>query len=75
MEALNSVHASDPTQDPTFMKQRARLANVLGSVTRNTNAAFAHGWGEAVIFALSGKSGSATMDLSWGSYQQHFPKP
>jgi hypothetical protein len=54
------------------MKARATLANVLGAVTRNTNAAFVHGWGAAVMFALSGRHGSATMDLTWNSKSLHY---
>jgi hypothetical protein len=70
--ALNKAPA-DPRQDPDFMKQRSRLANVLGAVTRNSNAAFVNGWGEALIFALSGKRGVAEMSLAWDSNQMHFP--
>jgi hypothetical protein len=70
--ALKTAPAGNPAQDPSFMKQRARLANALGTVTRNTDAAFVHGWGEAVIFALSGKHGAAEMDISWNSNQRHY---
>lgn len=72
MAALKKAPA-DPTQDRDFMKQRSRLANVLGAVTRNTDAAFVHGWGEAVMFALSGRRGTAEMRLTWNSNEMHFP--
>ena len=73
--ALDKAPADNPTQDPGFMKARAKLANVLGAVTRNTDAAFVHGWGAAVMFALSGKHGSAEMDLTWNSKNLHFGPP
>jgi hypothetical protein len=70
--ALDQAPAANPSQDAGFMKTRATLANVLGAVTRNTNAAFVHGWGAAVMFALSGRHGSATMDLTWNSKSLHY---
>ena len=63
---------SDPEHDPSFIKARDHLANVLGTVTRNTDAAFVHGWGEAVMFVLSGRHGSAGMDITWNSQNLHF---
>jgi hypothetical protein len=72
LKALQNVTAGDPSRDPNFMKQQAHLENALGAVTRNTNAAFVHGWGVAVIFALSSRHGSAEMDLVWGSNRRHF---
>jgi hypothetical protein len=70
--ALSQAPPADPSQDPDFMKARAALAKVLGAVTRNTDAAFVHGWGAAVMFALSGRHGSATMDLIWNSKSLHY---
>jgi hypothetical protein len=73
--ALGKAPADNPTQDPAFMKARAKLANVLGAVTRNTDAAFVHGWGAAVMFALSGNHGSAEMVLTWNSKNLRFGPP
>jgi hypothetical protein len=73
--ALGKASAENPTQDPGFVKARTKLANVLGAVTRNTDAAFVHGWGAAVMFALSGKHGSAEMNLTWNSKNLHFGPP
>jgi hypothetical protein len=70
--ALDAVHTGDPTKDPAFMKARDKLANVLGAVTRNTDAAFVHGWGAAVMFALSGGHGSREMDLTWDGKTLHY---
>ena len=72
MDALNKAPADKPTEDPEFLKARAKLSNVLGAVTRNTSAAFVHGWGAAVMFALSGMHGVAEMDLTWNSKNLHF---
>jgi hypothetical protein len=70
--ALSHAPAGNPSQDAGFMKARAKLANVLGDVTRNTSAAFVHGWGAAVMFALSGRHGTAEMDLTWNSKSLHY---
>jgi hypothetical protein len=75
MSALNAASVGDPTQDPDFMKSRAKLSSVLGGVTRNTSAPFAHGWGTAVMFALSGMHGAASMDLNWNSKNLYFGPP
>jgi len=72
LTVLRTLPAGDPSKNPEFMKRRDRLAGVLGNITRNTNSAFVHGWGEAVIFALSGNAGSPAMDLAWNSYQNHY---
>lgn len=73
LNALNAVNSADPAHDPGFVTARANLANVLGSVTRNTDGGFVHGWGEAVLFALSGNAGTAAMDLTWSGKSLHFP--
>ena len=70
--ALSQAPAGNPSQDAGFMKAREKLANVLGDVTRNTSAAFVHGWGAAVMFALSGRHGAAEMDLTWNSKSLHY---
>ena len=70
--ALSQTPAGNPSQDAGFMQARAKLANVLGDVTRNTSAAFVHGWGLAVMFSLSGRRGSAEMDLTWNSKSVHY---
>jgi hypothetical protein len=73
LNAIAAVPAgSDPSKDANFMKRRANLANVLGDVTRRTDAAFVHGWGAAVMFALSGRHGTAAMDVGWAGKSQHF---
>jgi len=72
MAALGHAPPADPLHDPVFVKARENLAKVLGAVTRKTNAAFVHGWGEAVMFVLSGKHGLAEMDVTWNSKSLHF---
>jgi hypothetical protein len=72
LKILAEKAVADPSHDPDFIKQRSQLANVLGSVTRNTNAGFVPGWGVAVISRLSLGQGSAEMDLVWGSNRQHY---
>ena len=70
--ALDDAPIEDPTGDTGLLKARAHLANVLGSVTRKTDAAFVHGWGAAVLFALSGRHGSAEMNMTWNSKTLQF---
>lgn len=72
LEAAEGSTSDDPRLDERFMKARQHLANVLGTVTRNTAAAFIHGWGEAVMFALSGRHGRADMEVTWNSKSFHF---
>jgi hypothetical protein len=72
LATVKTLPPGDPSSNPDFMKRRDRLAAVLGGITRNTSAAFVPGWGEAVIFALSGKAGSPSMDLAWNSHQYHY---
>jgi hypothetical protein len=75
LAVLKTLPPGDPSANPDFMKRRDRLAGVLGGITRNTNAAFVHGWGEAVTFALSGRAGTPVMDLAWNGHQYHYGQP
>ncbi len=77
IHAISAVSANDPTHDPAFMKARDTLADLLGNVARNSDAAFEPGWGEAVTFGLSGGHGVAQMDIVWSGGTQHYgpPKP
>jgi hypothetical protein len=75
LAALDAAPAGDPGGDENFMKQRRQLANALGGIARNTNAAFAPGWGEAAIFALSGRRGQVAMDLQWDGQKLHLESP
>jgi hypothetical protein len=73
--ALENAPAQNPQQDASFMRARANLANVLGTVTRKTDAAFVHGWGASVLFALSERHGSAQMTLTWNSKTLQYGAP
>jgi hypothetical protein len=44
----------DPSQDPTFMKKRASLAQALDAATRNTKAAFNQNFPVCVMATLAG---------------------
>lgn len=72
LKALEGLSGDDPSKDAAFMSTRTNLANVLGEVTRKTDAAFVHGWGAAVLFGLSGKRGHATLDITWDSKSLNF---
>lgn len=72
-KVAKSLGNQNPASDPNFTKARRNLASVLGAVTRKTDAAFVHGWGAAVLFALSGRHGKAQMDLTWNSKTLHYP--
>jgi len=74
LDAAESA-SSNPENDQGFLKARGRLVNILGEVTRKTDAAFVHGWGEAVMFVLSGRHGSAEIDMKWNSQALRFVSP
>ena len=73
LSALKSSTAKDPTTDPNFMKKRKDLQSVLGQVTRNSRAAFAGGWGIAVMEAVCQFAAPVTMDINAdGNIKQHY---
>jgi len=73
LSARKSSTAKDPTTDPNFMKTRKDLQAVLGQVTRHSRAAFAGGWGTAVMEAVCQFAAPATMDIGAdGSIKQHY---
>ncbi len=73
LSALKSTTAADPTTDKNFMKKRKDLEAVLGQVTRNSRAAFAGGWGVAVMETVSQFAAPVTMDISAdGNIKQHY---
>jgi hypothetical protein len=74
LKAIEASTSADPASDGEFMKQRSQLANILGEITRKTDAAFVHGWGAAVMFALSGRHGAAQVSLRWDSKTLKFPQ-
>jgi len=73
LAAVSAASGSDPTKNTEVMKARARLADLLGSVTRNSEAQYVHGWSEAVTFGLTGGKAQANMDLLWTGQARHYP--
>jgi hypothetical protein len=65
----------DPSMDPDFIALREKLAKRLGSVAKNSNAAFVGGWGPAVMFALSGKCANVEMQVAWDGNVKSFHTP
>ncbi len=73
LSAMKSSTVKDPTTDPNFMRKRKELEAVLGQVTRNSRAAFAGGWGIAVMEAVCQFAAPVTMDISAdGNIKQHY---
>lgn len=72
LSTIDKIKTADPKTDPDFMAQHTRLAKNLGSVAKNSNAAFVAGWGPAVMFALSGKRGNVKMNISWNGNSKSF---
>ncbi len=72
MATVEQSTTEDFTHDHDFMEARTILAGKLASVIENTNAAFVRGWGAAVMFAMSGESGQAELDLAWDTKTLHF---
>ena len=71
--ALKSSTAKDATTDPNFMKKRKDLEAVIGQVTRHSRAAFAGGWGIAVMEAVSHFAAPVAMDITAdGNIKQHY---
>ena len=66
---------ADPTKDADFMRHRRKVAAALAAVTRDAHAAFAGGWGLAVMFALSGSAAALTMDIGWDANAKHYERP
>ena len=76
LAALQQSTAADFSQDPKFMAARDALAGVLGQVARKSRAAFAGGWGVAVMEEVSGFAAPATLDISAdGGIKQHYESP
>jgi hypothetical protein len=74
--ALQQSTAADFSKDPKFMAARDALAGVLGQVARKSRAAFAGGWGVAVMEEVSGFAAPATLDISAdGGIKQHYESP
>ncbi len=57
----------DAAGDASFDDRREKLAGALAAVTRNAQAAFVGGWGLAVMYALSGGSADAQVEISLGA--------
>jgi hypothetical protein len=72
LKAINQAKGPDPSTDVGFMKKRDELSNALQEVTRNVRAAFAEGWGLAVMYALAPGQPHISMDISWTGNTQHY---
>ncbi len=72
LSVLKSSTANDPATDPNFMKKRKDLEAVLGQVTRNSRAAFAGGWGIAVMENVCQFAAPVTMDISADGIKKHY---
>jgi hypothetical protein len=64
LSALKATTAADPTADRKFMKARRNLEAAIGQVTRNSRAAFAGGWGVAVMETVCQFAAPLTMDIT-----------
>ncbi|MDR3748056.1 MAG: hypothetical protein P4M04_07885 [Acidobacteriota bacterium] len=73
LAALEQSKNPDPSKDRKFMAARAALAGMLGQVTRHSRAAFAGGWGIAVMEQVSGFAAPASLDIAAdGGIKQHY---
>jgi hypothetical protein len=72
---LAASPTADPTKDADFMSHRRKVAAALAAVTHDAHAAFAGGWGLAVMFALSGSAPALTMDIGWDANARHYEAP
>jgi hypothetical protein len=72
LSAVERSTETDPTTDPDFLKKREALSDVLGAVARRTRAAFAEGWGLAVMATLSNGMARVSMNIGWNSQMRHY---
>ncbi|MBV9084769.1 MAG: hypothetical protein JOZ62_18995 [Acidobacteriaceae bacterium] len=56
------------------MKSRDELAAVLQHVTHDAHAAFADGWGLAVMYRLAQQKPRLSMDIAWGGATRHYER-
>lgn len=76
LKVTGQSKAADPTTDPQFMSAQSKLAQVLGQVGKNAHAAFAGGWGVAVMNAVS--SNRAALDMTVTAHEMpatHYTRP
>jgi hypothetical protein len=73
LDAISAFSGPDPRQDEGFMKARGKLADLLGSVVRDSDAQYVHGWSEAVTFGVTGGKAEASIDLGWSGHKLHYP--
>jgi hypothetical protein len=73
-DVLTAAAASsgDPTKNRNWQKKRQALADAIAGVAKNTRAAFAGGWGIAVMFALSKNQAAAEMDVAADGRHEHY---
>lgn len=67
-----ATSSGDPTKNRTWQKKRQALADAIAGVAKNTRAAFAGGWGLAVMFALSTNGAVAEMDVAADGRHEHY---
>ncbi len=69
LDAIDAMPAGkDPSTDADFTKKRHVLSQALGSVTKDSNAAFEKGWPIAVTYALGGTNPALT--ARWDGVQR-----
>lgn len=73
--AIERSATSDLATDRDFMKARQDLADALKHVTERSHAAFAKGWGLAVMSALSGGGSKLSMDITANGKMQRYFAP
>ncbi len=66
LATIDPSTAPDPT-DPNFKKKRKALEDKLLDVAQHARAAFADGWGLAVMSAISEGAGAVNMEIAWNS--------
>jgi hypothetical protein len=69
---LASIPAADYSTNPGFLAETKEFQKLLGGFVQNTHAAFADGWGMAVVFALAGSGSARTMDIVWTGNTKHY---
>ena len=69
LDAMDAMPAgTDPSTDTDFTQKRQALSQALGTVTKDSNAAFEKGWPIAVTYALGGTNPALT--ARWDGVQR-----
>jgi hypothetical protein len=72
LAVLDRLDGADPFASQEFEESRKSLLDELKTVAKNTHAAFAEGWGLAVMHALTRSQAPLALDIAFGAITRHY---